>query len=184
MENNALQWTRPVKDIRCAERILNVLLVLRELNITPAEFLMETLGSGIEFRTAKDGFYNPRSNAVKQLLNVMIGDKRGKEKVHEWMEPRALDIVVNKVVLEMDSLKVFRMSVAEVTPEYLQAFDLKKTITDVLEERSPWLRKILLTAAQTTRGARENTKKTVDKVLLARYPIRICLSDKASSHAR
>jgi hypothetical protein len=61
MENNALQWTWPVKDIRHADCIQNVLLVLREINITPAEFLMETLGSGIEFRTAKDGFYNPKA---------------------------------------------------------------------------------------------------------------------------
>jgi hypothetical protein len=58
----------------------------------------------------------------------MIGDKWGKEEVDEWMEPRVLDIVVNKAVLEMDELKEFRMSIAEVMPEYLQAFDLKKTI--------------------------------------------------------
>ena len=48
------------------------------------------------------------------------------------MEPRALDVVVNKVVLNMDSLKVVRILIAKVTPEYLQAFYLKKTILDVL----------------------------------------------------
>jgi hypothetical protein len=67
--------------------------------------------------------------------------------VDEWMEPRALDVVVNKVVLNMDSLKVVRILIAKVTPEYLQAFYLKKTILDVLKEQSPWLHRILLTGA-------------------------------------
>ena len=71
---------------------------------------------------------------TRKLLNVVIGNKQGKEKVDGWMEPRALDIVVNKVVLEMDSLKVFRMLIAEVTPKYLQAFALKKTIMGMLED--------------------------------------------------
>jgi len=64
----------------------------------------------------------------------------------------------------MDSLHVFQMSVKDLTPEFLMEFKLQSAITEVLEQHSPWLRSILLTAAQTRRAFIENTTKKVEHV--------------------
>jgi hypothetical protein len=61
-------------------------------------------------------------------------------------------------------LRVLQMSVKEITPEFLMEFKLKNAITDILEQYSPWLRRILLTAAQTLRSANKNTIKKVEQV--------------------
>ena len=75
-----------------------------------------------------------------------------------------LDIVLKKIMKEMDSLRLFRMSIKDLTPEFLMEFNLQSAITEVLEDRSPWLRRILLTAAQTRRASVENTTKKVEHV--------------------
>ena len=82
----------------------------------------------------------------------------------EWVNVRVLDIVLKKITKEMDSLRLFRMSIKNLTPKFLMEFNLQSTITEVLEDRSPWHRRILLMAAQTHRTSVENTTKKVEHV--------------------
>ena len=56
------------------------------------------------------------------------------------------------------------MSIKDITVEFFTKFNLQTAITDVLEQHSPWLRHILLTAAQMLRASKENRKKKVERV--------------------
>ena len=66
-------------------------------------------------------------------------------------------------------MRVLQMSVKDITPEFLREFKLKNAIMDILEQYSPWLRCILLTAAQTLRSANKNTIKKVEQVSLTLF---------------
>jgi hypothetical protein len=68
----------------------------------------------------------------------------------------------------MDSLRVFQMSIKDITPEFLMEFKLQTEIADVLEQLSPWLRCTLLTAAQTRCASIENKTKKVEHMSLWR----------------
>jgi hypothetical protein len=82
----------------------------------------------------------------------------------QWVNVRALDVVLKWVSKEMDSLRVFQMSIKDISPEFLMEFKLQTKITDVLEQLSPWLRRILLTATQTRRALIKNKTKKVKHV--------------------
>jgi hypothetical protein len=122
------------------------------------------LGSQIQYKPYKDSFYHGNSHAIDQFLNVVDAEKRGHNKLMGWVNVRALNIVLKKVTKEMDSLRLFRMSIKDLTPEFLMEFRLQSAITEILEDRSQWLRCILLTAAQTHRASVENVTKKVEHV--------------------
>jgi hypothetical protein len=74
----------------------------------------------------------------------------------KWVNVQALNIMLKRVSKEMDSLRVSQMSMKDITPEFLMEFELQTQITDILEQLSPWLRCILLMAAQTRHTFIEN----------------------------
>ena len=164
MEHNMLRWACPPQLLTPNERINNILTILQDLRMSPIDLLMTTLGPQIQYKHYKDSFYHGNSQAIGQFLNVVDGEKRGHDKLMEWVNVRVLDIVLKKITKEMDSLRLFRMSIKDLTPEFLMEFNLQSVITEVLEDRSPWLRRILLTAAQTRRASVENTTKKVEHV--------------------
>jgi hypothetical protein len=66
----------------------------------------------------------------------------------------------------MDDLSThFRRSTSEVTSESLLDFDFEQDVTELCREHTPKLRRILLTAAQTPRAAKENTMKDLEPVV-------------------
>lgn len=168
MDYNVLRWMCPPQLLTLDERIGNVLIILHDLGISPIDLLLVTLGPQIEYKAYKDSFYHGNSLAVDHLLNVVDAEKRGHDKLMQWVNVRALDIVLKRISKEMDSLRVFQMSIKDISPEFLMEFKLQTEITDVLEQLSPWLRRILLTAAQTRRASIENRTKKVEHVSLCR----------------
>jgi hypothetical protein len=68
---------------------------------------------------------------------VMDAEKQGHDKLMRWVNAWALDIVLKRVSKEMDSLRVFQMSIKDLTPEFLMEFKLQLAIMEVLEQHSP-----------------------------------------------
>jgi hypothetical protein len=169
MDHNVLHWMCPPQLLTLDERISNVLIILQDLSISPIDLLLVTLGPQNEYKAYKDSFYHGNSLAVDHLLNVVNAEKRGHDKLMQWVNIRALDVVLKRVSKEMDALRAFQMSIKDITPEFLMEFKLQTEITDVLGQISPWLRRILLTAAQTRRASIENKTKKVEHVSFFRY---------------
>jgi hypothetical protein len=68
-------------------------------------------------------------------------------------------MVVDEVDVEMDTAKhIFHMSSKDVTPELLLSFNLDTLLTEPLQDTTPILRHILLSAMQTVRAVKENNK--------------------------
>ena len=140
------------------------------------DLLLVTLSPHTQYKAYKDSFYHGNTHAVSRFLNVVEAEKHGHEKLMAWVRSHALRIVLEEIAREMDALWVLQMSIKDITPEFFTEFNLQTEITDVLEQHLPWLRHILLTAAQTLRASRENTKKKVERVSCALYPI-MCLKN-------
>ena len=164
MENSVLHWMYPPQLLTPDERISNVLMILTDMRMSPMDLLLATLGPQVKYKAYKDSFYHGNTNSIDRFLNVVEAEKRGHDKLKSWVNVRALDIVLKRVTKEMDSLRVFQMSIKDLTPEFLMEFKLQSAIAEVLEQHSPWLRSILLTAAQTRRASIENTTKKVEHV--------------------
>lgn len=125
--------------------------------MSPADLLIDILTPGNDLYAAnRVGFY--QGTKFTQLMNIIAADSKGLAVRNVWLRPLAIDLVVAEVHSEMDLLSVtFKMAMKDTTPEFLMEFDLEKHITRILARDSPWLQRILLAAAQTSRAARENT---------------------------
>jgi hypothetical protein len=124
MDYNVLRWMCPPQLLTPDERISNVLIILQDLGISPIDLLLVTLGPQNEYKAYKDSFYHGNSLAVDHLLNVVDAEKRGHDKLMRWVNVRALDVVLKRVSKEMDSLRVFQMSIKDISPEFLMEFNL------------------------------------------------------------
>ncbi|KAJ7807090.1 hypothetical protein B0H14DRAFT_2609995 [Mycena olivaceomarginata] len=103
----------------------------------------------------------------RSLSRHFSPDKRGRKKIEKWVDANCgLDRLLGKVHREMDDLGTFfKRYTNDVTPESLLEFNFEDQITEICLEHTPTLRRILLTAAQTPRTARENTVKNPEPVL-------------------
>jgi hypothetical protein len=118
-----------------------------------------------DFKTTQDGFY--RSIGLEYPLNVVEADKLGlgKKKLDEWIEYRAIHVVLDTVECDMEDLKlIFCLPVNEVTPAFLHDFGLESDIINPLTEKSPILCQILLHATQTSRARQGDEIKDASAV--------------------
>ncbi|KAF8205821.1 hypothetical protein K438DRAFT_1757140 [Mycena galopus ATCC 62051] len=162
----ALTWMYATHTIPLEAKILLIVQILKDMRLSPIELLTTLLVPQDVYRDNADGFY--RSKGLENLLNLVSQDKRGRKKLDAWIESKfGLDPLLREVHHEMDSLSShFRRSTSEVTPESLLEFNFERDVTELCREHTPKLRRILLTAVQTPRAAKENTVKDPEPVLV------------------
>ncbi|KAJ7457328.1 hypothetical protein FB451DRAFT_1047259 [Mycena latifolia] len=133
--------------------------------MSPIDFVTHLLVPQTVYRENAEGFY--RSRGLENLLTLVYKNPRGETKINDWYDKHVgIDRLLRTVQHEMDELSVvFRRSTADVTPESLSSFDFEQDVTEVCREYTPTLRRILLTAAQTPRAARENTLKNPEPLI-------------------
>jgi hypothetical protein len=111
----------------------------------------------------RKGFF--QSSSLAWFLNVLEADEQGSIHLDSILRPRALALVAREVDAEMENAKpIFRMSTKEVTPEYLLSFNIERSLTIPLQETTPWLRRILMSAMQTMCAVKENKHQNVETV--------------------
>ncbi|KAF8157489.1 hypothetical protein K438DRAFT_2074383 [Mycena galopus ATCC 62051] len=160
-----LQWIWKPSTIPTHLMVLSVVKILRDMRISPIELVTTLLAGQKEYHDNANGFY--RGQGLENLLDIVYKDKRGRKKIEKWVDANCgLDRLLGKVHREMDDLGTFfKRSTNDVTPESLLEFNVEDHITEICREHTPTLRRILLTAAQTPRAARENTVKNPEPVL-------------------
>ena len=147
--DRALIWAYDPKFLSQDAKILSILNLLKSMKLTSIDLVAHVLGNRNSFKTWKDGLL---------FLNALEYDDRGKSKLDSWMKVRAENMVVETVEQEMRK-GIMKMTMKQVTPEFLKDFRLERDITMPFEETTPVLLRILCAATQTVRATRENVHK-------------------------
>ncbi|KAG1847817.1 hypothetical protein DFJ58DRAFT_891134 [Suillus subalutaceus] len=128
--------------------VLAVLKILRGLRMTVMDLMLHSISQRPSMTTWREGFV--RSKALVQFLNVLGTDERATSGIVSVYGPLAIVMVVDEVDAEMEA--IFHMSSKDVTPELLLSFNLDTLLTEPLQETTPLLCRILLSAMQTVRS--------------------------------
>ena len=156
--DRALIWAYDPKFLSQDAKILSILNLLKSMKLTSIDLVAHVLGNRNSFKTWKDGLL--KSHGIEHFLNTLEYDDRGKSKLDSWMKVRAENMVVETVEQEMRKAKgIMKMTMKQVTPEFLKDFRLERDITMPFEETTPVLWRILCAATQTVRATRENVHK-------------------------
>ncbi|KAF8810165.1 hypothetical protein BYT27DRAFT_7066347, partial [Phlegmacium glaucopus] len=124
---------------------------------SPIDVLLEVLNqSSPEYQGYRTELYKNSSSNLGRLLDTIMDDKKGAQKLNKWMLPHALDLVCSTVYDEMDALNVSSRlpGMAAITPEFIKNWDASQD-----RKLSPTLTRILETAAQTEKAKTGNKKK-------------------------
>ena len=77
------------------------------LNITPQLLILQS--GKAEFATYRDRFSANPSGKASKLLDCNFEDKRGHSIFHSWMEPCAVEHILDKVAKQIDVIKISRI---------------------------------------------------------------------------
>ena len=131
------------------------------------DFVLDILNTRkAEFSTYWDRFFANPSGKLSKLLDCILEDRGGRAVLLSWMEPHAIDLILNKVAKEMDKVKVaLEWKINTITPDSLLTWDVDSFIGPLIEKSAPVLGRLLLVAAQTKR-AKENKIKSYTTVCM------------------
>jgi hypothetical protein len=93
------------------QRVQMALDVLRDGRIPVLDFIIKIFNPHEPAYAAhRDRLYTfPRGQTtgkLAKLLDVIYDDRRGREQIIQWMEPHAVQLMMEKVYQEMDAVKV------------------------------------------------------------------------------
>jgi hypothetical protein len=100
------------------ERVSAALTFLREGKLSPIDLLIDVLNPSDEkHQYYRQALYKADASKLHILLDHIIADRNGKQKMDEWMAPHAVDYTCEVVDAEMEAMKKkLSMSVSNVTP--------------------------------------------------------------------
>ncbi|KAJ7639893.1 hypothetical protein B0H17DRAFT_1216787 [Mycena rosella] len=125
-------------------KIHNILADLRRERISPIDILLQVLDpDDIDYDRYRGNLYREDSTKLSELLERIMGDYNGKEKLLQCMRPHLVEFAW----------------IAVVTPEFIENWNL-----DEDTDATPFLTQILETAAQTEHARVHNKKKTPQKM--------------------
>ncbi|KAJ7016532.1 hypothetical protein C8F04DRAFT_1342897 [Mycena alexandri] len=145
--------------VSTAEKIELILKMLRKARISPMDVLLASL----EKPTYATAFH--ADDTATKFLDIIHEDDRGRRTLEEWFSPRALDFVCTQITSEADTmLKVLgtHKNVADIKPEFLRSWSLKKNVAEPADKHAPNLVRLLRCALSTKESLEKNKKKSND----------------------
>ncbi|KAJ7434402.1 hypothetical protein FB451DRAFT_1467611 [Mycena latifolia] len=144
------------------QRIHNTLTELRESNISPVEVLIQILDpSDIDYDRYRTHLYSEGSTKLSALLETIMSNDAGKRKLLECMRPHLADFACQIVAEQMEERRVMSTlpGIGAITPEFIDGWSIDEELN-----ATPFLTRILETAAQTPYATAHNKIKTPQKV--------------------
>lgn len=144
-----------------AIRILQQLTKAKLTALGLLELVLKGEGALATYRNAL--LASNRTEKLEAFLSSLLKDDKGGPLMKQWMLPHAIELVCDEVHREMDAAKPhLRMYAKEVTPRFLEEWDLQKTMEEV---RTPIWDCILDAASETKASKRktEERRKEVEK---------------------
>jgi hypothetical protein len=144
-------------------KIHNLLAGLRRERISPVDILLQVLDpDDLAYDRYRGNLFRDDNTKLASLIETIMSDQKGKEKLSQCMEPHLLDFACDTVAEQMETRrkKSILPGIEAITPAFTESWNLDEQI-----DHSPFLSQILETAAQTERAKLYNKKKKPDKVL-------------------
>ena len=136
------------------------------MRLSALDLVTKILGDQPEYKSWKLGLF--KGKAFTFFFDAMQKDKLGSRVMEEKLKEEGLNSTVKVIKNEMKAVKkLMKMSVGEVTPEFLYAFDLERDVTLPFTQTSPVLQTVLLAAIQSPRALRENSRTSAPVSLAA-----------------
>lgn len=146
-----------------AEKVSQALSLLSGLRISPFELISLLLDGDYDmYRSYRTELYKDSNTRLSIILDSIASSKAGSNKLRAWLRGSVGAFVVGSIIHdEMDVLvsKHRLKGVAEINPAYIE-----NRSPPVFADDAPFTMELLCTAAQTSRSAGKNTKKTPDIV--------------------
>jgi hypothetical protein len=129
------------------------------MRLSALDLVTKILSDRLEYKSWKDGLY--KGKASEFFFDAMEKDKRGAKVMKGKVNGKSLDMTIAAIKKEMNSVKkLMKMSMTEVTPEFLYAFDLERDVTQPFSTASPVLQQVLLAASRSPRAIHSNARDT------------------------
>jgi hypothetical protein len=170
MTSNTNMKKRRAKKIPVNTRIKAVLEDLCDGRMNVLDML-DVILTSVDFEMHQIKLYERGGAKLRALLDKMMLDDNGKDVLHEWMRPYAMQQVCETVQEEMTELdKAFCTSIPSITPAYVLNWTMQKDVEKPVDKAAPSLLRVI--RASLTRRSQKNKKKDTTKV--SDY-LRVCM---------
>lgn len=148
---------------------LKALRQLQAVKITASDLLTYVVKGEDGFKDYQSAFFSPSNRgSLLDLLNAISTHAKGSPIFDGWVGPRALKIVCEKIHKEMEAAKPdLRMSTKEVTPEFIENWDINSLMDPIAEKITPTFTAVVIAATESKlsalkpKGPRSRNQKTV-----------------------
>ncbi|KAJ7187450.1 hypothetical protein GGX14DRAFT_383550 [Mycena pura] len=146
-----------------ATKIHDYLRSFRKDKISPLDVLVQALDpDASEDVRYRGNLYREDDNRLSLLLDIIMKDDYGKRKLFECLRPHLENFACEVVAEQMERRRKasYLPGIQAVTPEFIEAWSLEEDT-----DHTPFLTRILETAAQTDRAAAHNKLKKPHKAI-------------------
>lgn len=112
----------------------------RDARLSPTELMSTILTANCrEFEGFRAAFYaKGNEKRLHELLDTILADDKGAIALKTWMEPRAIDLVCDKIHSEMDAAKpALGMNTDGVTLEFIETWDVNAIMDPIGTQVTP-----------------------------------------------
>ena len=154
------------------QKFETILAYLQKTRLSPADFMIYVLDTqSTDLDRYCVGLYR-QGGKLAEIMDTIMGDERGAERLREWMQPHAVEATCAIVDQEMELAKECLMvPMNHVGPEFINAWSLESTTGQVAITKAPVLLRVLERAASSDRALARNKKKNSRQVMSV-----LCLS--------
>lgn len=158
--------SRPCQKPR-VPRITSLLSILRNLQkhkFTVLDLLSCIIDGYGEFEGFQNALFSPRNrDALLHLFDKLYCDTKGHTILSDWMFPHSITLVQEKIHAKMEAAKpCLRMHTSEVTPAFIEGWDIHRIMDPVMHDITPTLTCIIESAGE-SKASRAKTKSTKSK---------------------
>jgi hypothetical protein len=157
--HSSTKWKRlsPQKRMKVA------LAYLRHGRLSPIDLLAHILDTRKSENDRHRTALYREGGRLGEILNMVMNDVRGKERLDIWMEGHAIDLTCAIVDREMDVVKKrLSMKLEDVSPDYIAKWTVETTAGAAAQQSAPVLYRLLVRAAQTDTAKAKNRNKKPD----------------------
>lgn len=147
--------------------LMTILRDLQDIKYTVVDLLAFVVEGDGEFGPFRHALFSPRNRtSLNKLFERLIQDDKGGPIMKDWVFSHSVLLVCGRIHAEMEDAKQhLRMNTADVTPEFIEQWDIYKIMKGVSSDTTPTLTTILQAAGESKASqAKAKSAKSKNRV--------------------